>query len=110
MFQHELLSLLVSVLQCIGEMMTTAYMKFPKKSCPNVTSPCWIPHADNVIHGHIIHSLPQCDTIEKYLCMLDIIRGATYEYVDQKCMKSCKAETYKISTSEGEAYPFEQVS
>ena len=89
--------------------MTTAYMKFPKQSCPNISSPCWIPHANSIIGGHITHSLPKCDTIEKYLCMLDAIRGAPYE-VDKKCMKSCKSETYKISTSKAEAYPFEEVS
>ena len=91
-------------------MMTTAYMKFPKKNCPNVSRPCWIPQADSIIHDHIIHSLPQCDTIEKYGCMLDTLRNAPYEYVDQQCMKSCKAETYKISSSEGAADPFTLVS
>ena len=91
-------------------MMTASYLKFPKNSCPNVSSPCWIPQADTIIRDHIMHSIPQCDTIEKYRCMLDTIRGAAYEYFDQKCMKSCKAEIYKISETKAEADAFPLVS
>ena len=86
--------------------MTEAYLQFPKKSCSNVSSPCWIPQADAIIRDHIKHSLPQCDTIEKYGCMLDslrLLRGAAYDSFDLHCMKSCLAEIYKIDTFEGEA-------
>ena len=90
--------------------MTDDYVKFPKESCPSVSSPCWIPQADNIIHDHVIHSLPQCDTMEKYRCMLNTIRDATYRYVDQQCMKSCKAEIYKIAASESIADTYTLVS
>ena len=78
--------------------MTSKYIAFPKKACQNITNLCWIPQADSIIHKHIINGLPQCDTIEKYLCMLDTIRRDTNK-IEQLCTKSCKAEAYKLSTS-----------
>ena len=85
-------------LKCIGEVMTSKYIAFPKKSCQNITNLCWIPQADSIIHKHIINDLLQCDTIEKYLCMLDTIRRDTNK-IEHLCTKSCKAEAYKLSTS-----------
>ena len=85
-------------LKCIGEVMTSKYIAFSKKSCQNITDLCWIPQADSIIHKHVINGLPQCDTIEKYLCMLDTIRRDTNK-IEQLCPKSCQAEAYKLSTS-----------
>ena len=89
--------------------MTSMYIDFPKKYCPNVTSLCWIPQADSIIHEHIIPDLPQCDTIEKYSCMLLTIRSKVYT-INEKCMKSCKAKTYKISSSRNTVDTFSAVS
>ena len=89
--------------------MTSRYTAFPKDFCPNVSSPCWIPQADNIIHEHIIRALPQCDTIDKYSCMLNTIRRDSFE-IDQKCMKSCKAESYKTSSIENNMDAFNSVS
>ena len=92
------------------EVMTASYTNFPKKTCPNISSPCWIPQADSIIHEHIIRALPQCDTIERYGCMLDTIRNAVYENIDQQCIKSCKAESYKISSKHNTLDSFTAVS
>ena len=97
-------------LQCMGEVITARYTDFPKKSCPNVLSPCWIPQADSIIHEHIIRALPQCDTIEKYSCMLETIRGAVYKNVDKQCLKTCKAESSKTSSMENILNAFNAVS
>ena len=91
--------------------MTAEYVEFPKKACPNVSSPCWIPQADNIIQEDILHSLPQCDTLDKYSCMLQTLRESKFTREDQvpvkgirteglasKCMRSCKAETYRINS------------
>ena len=102
--------LLLHFIQCIGETMTEIYLKFPKKYCAtNVSSPCWIPQADSIIHEYIMGSLPPCDTIEKYYCMLETIREAAGENFDQHCLKTCEAEVYKISTLEGQADTFQKV-
>ena len=42
--------------------------------------------------------------------MLDTIRGAVYENVDQQCLKSCKAESYKTSSFENNMDAFNSVS
>ena len=42
--------------------------------------------------------------------MLDTIRGAVYENVDQQCLKSCKAESYKTSSIENNMDAFNSVS
>ena len=110
-FQLEVVSypLPLSLLQCIGEVMTARYTKFPKKNCPAVSSPCWIPQADSIINEQIIRGLPQCDTIEKYGCMLHTLRQAVYRNVEKQCMKSCKAESYNIITSDGTTNPWTTV-
>ena len=84
-------------------------MKFPKTSCPGVLSACWIPQADSLIYEDVIHTLPICDTIEKYSCMLDTIRSIDI-VVDKQCMKSCKAESYKITSTRGNLDTFIAVS
>ena len=89
--------------------MTARYTKFPKKNCPAVSSPCWIPQADRIINEQIIRGLPQCDTIEKYGCMLHTLRQAVYRNVEKQCMKSCKAESYNIITSDGTTNPWTTV-
>ena len=87
--------------------MTARYIDFPKKTCPNVSSPCWIPQAANIIHEEVIHNLPQCNTIDKYSCMLHSIRDWN---LDEICIKSCKAETYAISVSKRNINPFSSVN
>ena len=89
--------------------MTARYTDFPKKGCPTISSPCWIPQADNIINDQIIRGLPQCDTIEKYSCMLHTLRQAVYENVEKQCIKSCKAESYDIITSDGTTNPWTTV-
>ena len=91
--------------------MTTArYIDFPKKSCPGVSSPCWIPQANSVIHDHVANALPHCDSIEKYSCMLDTLRRAGYENIDKQCIKSCKSESYKIMSTRNTLDSFANVS
>ena len=90
--------------KCIEEKITASYMDFPKEYCTNVTSPCWIPHVNSIIHQDIVHALPQCDTIEKYSCMLKAIDHAP------KCLRSCKAESYTAMTSRNTIEPFLKVS
>ena len=87
--------------------MNAAYLEFPKEYCPNVSSPCWIPQVDWFLREQ---SFPQCDTFEKYGCMLKTARETSFKDVVAKCQKSCRAEVYKISTEEGEADEFPMVS
>ena len=82
-------------------------MDFPKEYCPNVTTPCWIPHADSVIHEQVLQGLPQCDTIEKYSCMMKALLWA--KECAKECAKSCAAESYKIMTSHNTIEPFLKV-
>ena len=97
-----------SLLQCITDVKTAVYMDFSKNDCPNVSSPCWIPQAANVIHEDIIHSLPQCDTFDKYICMLQRLRKDNLK-MREKCIKSCKAQTYRISSSQENLNTFKAV-
>ena len=96
--------------------MTAEYVEFPKKACPNVSSPCWIPQADNIIQEDILHSLPQCDTLDKYNCMLQTLRESKVTREDQvsdkgiKCMRSCKAETYRIDSYRHNINPYIRVN
>ena len=41
--------------------------------------------------------------------MLNAMRDAPYDLVDQKCLKSCEAEVYEISSADGEADTFVEV-
>ena len=97
--------------QCIANIMSDEYIDFPKENCPNVSSPCWIPQADNIIHEDIIHSLPQCDTVDKYACMLSTLKEtrSRANKLTEKCMKSCRAETYDIDASRNNLNPFTSV-
>lgn len=89
--------------------MTALYIDFPKKACPNMSSPCWIPQADNIIDKDIISALPQCDTIEKYRCMLTTVLDARAT-VNRECITSCYAESHKMLTSRNALEPFPKVS
>lgn len=87
--------------------MTNGYMKYPNTSCPGVIGACWIPQADSIIHK--IRALPQCDSFEKYICMLNGYRNTRYE-AKRQCLKSCKAENYKAVSRTNDAEPFPYVS
>ena len=89
--------------------MTLKFIALSKEICPNVTSMCWIPQADSIIHEDVIHGLPQCDTLDKYICMLESLRRHTYR-IGQECMKPCKAETYRIRASKNALDAFTDVS
>ena len=84
--------------------------RFPQEVLSQCIKSLLDPQADSIINEHVIHALPQCDTIENYICMLDTIRGAVYENVDQQCLKSCKAESYKTSSIENNMDAFNSVS
>ena len=88
--------------------MTSKFIALSKDICPNV-SMCWIPQADSIIHEHILRGLPQCDSMEKYICMLESLRRDTYK-IEQQCTRPCKAETYKISSSRNAVDAFTAVS
>ena len=90
--------------------MTLKFIAQSREICPNVTSICWIPQADSVIHENIFRGLPQCDTFEKYICMLEALRRNTKLDIGQECIKPCKAETYKIRTSRSSVDAFTSVS
>ena len=100
---------LQTLLQCILQLMTSAYTDFPKEPCPNMSSPCWIPQADSIIQKHTIRSLHQCDTIEKYKCMLNTIRYAK-DKIDQQCKKPCKTETYTTNSLRNDLFPLWRAS
>ena len=74
-----------------------------------MTSPCWIPQADSIIEEDIIHALPQCDTIEKYNCMINTLKFAPYDFVDKQCMRSCSLDSYKMKLSRNNIEPFIKV-
>ena len=81
--------------------------KETKENCQNITTPCWIPHAANMI-GSISNKLPICDTFKKYTCMLATIKSAKYATQEQ-CRKSCKDEIYSVWTSGADIEPFTKV-
>ena len=87
--------------------MTDGYMKYPNTSCPGEIDPCWIPQADSIIHK--IRNLPQCDSFEKYICMLNGYRNTRYE-AKRQCLKSCKGENYKAVSRTNDAEPFPYVN
>ena len=87
--------------------MTRGYLNHHNMSCPGVTSACWIPQADSIIQN--IRTLPQCDSFEKYICMLNGYRNTRYE-AKKQCLKSCKAENYKAVSRTNDAEPFPYVS
>ena len=89
--------------------MTSKFIALSKEICPNVTSMCWIPQADSIIHEDIIRGLPQCDTFEKYICMLESLRKDTFK-IGNECIKPCKGETYKIRTARNAINAFTNVS
>ena len=89
--------------------MTSKFIALAKEICPHVTSMCWIPQADTIIHKDIIRVLPQCDTLEKYICMLESLGRDNYK-IGQECIKPCKAETYKIKSSRNAIDAFTDVS
>ena len=89
--------------------MTASYIDFPKQSCPNMSSPCWIPHADSIVKEHIIHALPKCDTIDSYNCMVDTIKKAPYDFVDKRCLRTCSVQSYKIALSRNNIEPVQKV-
>ena len=95
--------------QCIIDEVTASYIDFPKPSCPNMSSPCWIPHADSIVKEHIIHALPPCDTIDKYNCMVDTLKKAPYDFVDKQCMRTCSVQSYKIALSRNNIEPVQKV-
>ena len=80
-------------------------MDFPKKSCPNISTPCWIPQAASIIP----RDLPQCDSIQKYSCMMVTLYAAR-AIVNEQCLKPCGAESYKIESSRNTLEPFVKVS
>ena len=98
-----------TVWQCLGEVMTIGYVNFPRESCPNVSSPCWIPQADGIINRQTMSTLPQCNTFEKYICMLSNFK-ASRTMAKRACVKSCTAESYKIQPRYNEIETFSKVS
>ena len=97
-------------------MIMRSYQEFPtlpqsskqtEENCQNITTPCWIPQASTIIES-ISRDLPICDTFEKYQCMLATIKAAKYASQDI-CLRSCKAEGYKILTRTGDIEPFTKV-
>ena len=83
-------------------------MAFPKESCPKVSEPCWIPQIQSILPGAILSGLAQCDSMEKYECMLDTVMYSR-KHVKQRCKKSCRAENYKITSRIGSIEPFTKV-
>ena len=83
------------------------FSKETKENCQNITTPCWIPHAANMIES-ISSGLPICDTFKKYTCMLATIKAAKYA-TQKQCHKSCEAESYKVLTRTADIEPFAKV-
>ena len=92
--------------KCLGDLATRAFRE--KNPCENVTVPCWIPQADNIVDGSIPNVLAMCDTLEKYTCMLKKLKDAKYASPLQ-CHKSCIAEDYKTLSRIADIEPFTRV-
>ena len=97
-----------SSIQCEGNVIAKDYMDFPKATCPGVSEPCWIPQIQSILPTSIISRLPQCDSMEKYKCMLLTVMYSR-KNVKRRCKKSCKAENYKIISRTGTIEPFTKV-
>ena len=96
-------------IQCQGHVITEDYMDFPKAACPEVSEPCWIPQIQSILPTAIISRLSQCDSMEKYKCMLLTVMYSR-KNVKRRCKKSCKAENYKIISRTGTIEPFTKVT
>ena len=96
-------------IQCQGHVITEDYMDFPKAACPGVSEPCWIPQIQSILPTAIISRLSQCDSMEKYKCMLLTVMYSR-KNVKRRCKKSCKAENYKIISRTGTIEPFTKVT
>ena len=92
--------------QCLGDLVTEAFQK--RNPCENVTSPCWIPQAQNIVDRNILTALPMCDTLQKYTCMLKTIKDAKYASPSH-CQHSCTAEGYKVLSRTADIEPFTRV-
>ena len=94
-------------------MLLRSYQEFPnfpwfqKEDCQNITTPCWIPHAANIIES-ISTNMPICDSLNKYTCMLSTMKAAI-SIMQEQCPKSCKSETYKTLTTTADIEPFTRV-
>ena len=88
--------------------MTDGYINYPNESCPNLAKPCWIPQASSII-GQKVSPLPQCDSFDKYICMLNALRRTKYK-ARKQCTRSCNAEHYKVVSRTNEQKPFPYVS
>ena len=97
-----------SPFKCQGNIITLDYMDFPKKTCPKVSKPCWIPQIESILPKNILSTLTQCDTLEKYECMLLTVMYSR-KNVKKRCKKSCRAENYKITSRTGTIEPFSKV-
>lgn len=102
-FKHHTTFLLF---KCLGDLATRAFRE--KNPCENVTVPCWIPQAHNIVDKSIITALPICDTLEKYTCMLKKLKDSKYASPLQ-CHKSCIAEDYKTLSRTADIEPFTRV-
>ena len=80
---------------------------FSYKYCENITTPCWIPQAANMIDS-ISSELSTCGTLKEYTCMLATIKAAKYATKTQ-CPKSCKSESYEVLTRSADIEPFIRV-
>ena len=94
--------------QCLEDMMTSDYLNSPKKSCSDISDPCWIPQAANIINEQGLSALAQCDTSEKYLCMLNTLEAAK-KNAKMNCVRSCRSEAYDIQMSSSGLEPFHYV-
>ena len=87
------------------EFLTTPWFSF--KYCENITTPCWIPQASNMIDS-ISSELSTCSNLKEYTCMLATIKAAKYATKTQ-CPKSCKSESYEVLTRSADIEPFTRV-
>ena len=73
-----------------------------------MSDPCWIPQIDNIVPQAKKSILSQCDTMEKYKCMLLTVMKSRGR-IKKKCVKSCKAENYDVRVRTGTLEPFTKV-
>ena len=83
-------------------------METHNKDCLDISQPCWIPQAHDIVHENIIQSLRQCDTIQKYRCMMTSIQKAK-DKAHENCNKLCKTESYHVMDTYNRIEPFPKV-
>jgi hypothetical protein len=89
--------------QCTREHMQRQYMTFPNAFCGNISFPCWLPQANQVLDPKHQSNMKPCDTWEHYGCMLSTLFDAANT---PTCERSCTRLKYSVTMSQGFYEPY----